>query len=112
MDKNNYSYTQNVGKRKAKWENKKKAKASKNTNQQPGEELKVEEDEDKPLDIRKVLPSVDEILRKTQLMPRVFYSSLAIFTEPIASKNLIELLNVSCIHENVLLYGRYRKTDR
>ena len=25
---------------------------------------------------------------------------------------MTELLNVNCLHENVLLYGRYRKTDR
>ena len=42
------------------------------------------------------LPAVEEILKKSQMMPRPLYGDLKVFKEPIATKNLTELLTVKC----------------
>ena len=65
MEKNGYSYKQNLGKRRQKWQDKKKAKFAKEAVATDKEEEKKEENEDKPIVIPKVLPAVEEILRKT-----------------------------------------------
>jgi hypothetical protein len=51
-------------------------------------------------------------MNKTKVMARPLFKDLKIFNEPIAKKDLTELLEVNCIHENILMYGRYVKLSR
>jgi tRNA pseudouridine synthase 10 len=82
-----------ANKRDNKWNKKKKQE-----NQEAEPELKV--------------LSVDQMLSKLVLMPRVIFNSLKIFDEPIASLDLTTLLSVQCSYENILVAGRYIKKSR
>jgi len=56
--------------------------------------------------------SVDELIKKMVLMPRVIFNSLQIFESTIAFVDLSELLSVQCFFENILVAGRYIKKSR
>ena len=63
-------------------------------------------------DVVKVLPSVEELLKRTKTMPRTLFTELAIFNEEISKQDLTTFLTVSCGHDSILLYGRYNKLNR
>ena len=47
-----------------------------------------------------------------QLLPRVIFYKIDVFEDEISKTDLSKFINVSCIHENVLIYGRYLKLSR
>jgi tRNA U54 and U55 pseudouridine synthase Pus10 len=78
------------------------------------QEVKVEDPKEvlEKIMTREHLMSVESIMQKLQTLPRPLFSGLEIFTDEISKTNLVSLLNVTCSHENILVYGRYLKLSR
>lgn len=61
---------------------------------------------------KKVLPSVEELLKRTKAMPKTLFQELQIFNDEISKHDLTTFLTVTCGHDSILLYGRYNKLNR
>lgn len=94
-------------KRVRKWIDKRNKKDEKEEQKLPLAPYKEEMEKEK-----KVLPSVEELLKRTKAMPRTLFQELQIFNDEISKQDLTSFLTVKCGHDSILFYGRYNKLNR